>query len=54
MRRFIKVNNKWIDTLTEQKQGKWYYDIKGIIWCLPYDTMVDYVVGKLQEEADNI
>jgi len=53
MKRYIKVNNRWIDTLSQQKAGFYYYENDNMIWCLPDSTMVDYIVGKLQEETDN-
>ena len=52
MKRYIKVKNRWLDTLTQQKAGYYYYECDGLIWCLPDDTKIDYVVGKLQDETD--
>ena len=52
MKRYIKFNNKWIDTLIQQKEGYYYYVIDDIVWCLPNSTLIDYVVGKLQKETD--
>ena len=52
MERYIKVNNRWIDTLMDQKEnGNYYYEMDGIIWCLPKETMIDYVIGKLQDQS---
>lgn len=52
MKRYIKVNGQWIDTLEQQKAGYYYYENEDVIWCLPDETMIDYVVGKLQDESD--
>ena len=54
MRRYIKVNSQWIDTLEGLKQGKYYYIIDGIV----YYTMnmcddKDEKLGRLQDERDN-
>lgn len=51
MERYIKVNNQWIDTLEQQKAGYYYYECDGVIWVLPDETGVDYVVGKLQDQS---
>ena len=52
MKRYIKVHNKWIDTLIQQKAGYYYYVIGKKVYCLPDENMVDYEVGKLQDETD--
>ena len=52
MKRYIKVQGEWIDTLAMQKEGYYYYVIDNKVYCLPDSTMVDYEVGKLQGEKD--
>ena len=52
MKRWIKVNKKWIDTLQMVKEGYYYYELDNLIWCLP-DNGEDYVVGKLEKETDD-
>lgn len=45
MKRYIKVNGEWIDTLEQQLQGKYYYVIENVV-------SVEYKVGELEEEKD--
>lgn len=50
MLRYIKVNNKWIDTLVEQRDNHiTYLVIEGKV--INVDT--DEILGKLQEEKDH-
>jgi hypothetical protein len=51
MKRYIKTNNKWIDTLQMQKEGYYYYVIDGLVWCLEENK--EYLIAKLQKETDN-
>ena len=53
MKRYIKIKGKWIDTLVQQKNGYYYYIIGKKVYCLPESTMVDYIVGRLQDETDD-
>ena len=54
MKRYIKVRGRWIDTLQQQKAGYYYYVVDNKVYCLPDTTMVDYEVGKIQEETDDV
>jgi len=54
MKRYIKVNNQWIDTLEDLKQyGRTYYVIDGKVYYLWDETLEEYEVGDLQDERDN-
>lgn len=50
MLRYIKVNDKWIDTLEALKSGKTYAVIDGNVIVIHTDR--DEYVGRLQEERD--
>jgi len=50
MKRYIKVNKEWIDTLEEQRQyGRYYWIDKDMVYYMDEE---DHEVGKLQEESD--
>ena len=51
MKRYIKVNNKWIDTLEAIKSGICYYQIDNKIYRL-INSEEDEETGVLQEESD--
>ena len=53
MMRYIKVNNKWIDTLEAMKKDDYcYIVVDGIVYNIP--NSVEYVeVGELQDETDD-
>jgi len=50
MKRYIKVNGQWIDTLKEQKAGNIYFIIKGYVSCYTGDD--EYEIGVLEDETD--
>ena len=52
MLRYIKVNNKWIDTLKAQKEGLTYLYIEGAIIVVDEDG-IETEIGQLQGESDD-
>lgn len=52
MKRYIKVNNKWIDTLEAVKKGIYYYPVEDKVYYFIRDNSDEMELGKLQEEAD--
>ena len=56
MKRFIKVNNEWIDT--QKNDNRYYYthlvsiDDDTQVWCLDEQSGADNFVGILQDEKD--
>lgn len=53
MKRYIKVNGQWVDTLEQQKAGYYYFVIDNIVYYLSDETMTDVKIGDLQGETDN-
>ena len=52
MKRYIKVNGQWIDTLKEQKAGYYYFIIKGYVSYYSDETGCEYEIGVLEDETD--
>ena len=52
MKRYIKVNHKWIDTLEAIKNHIYYYPLEGKIYRMMDEG--DEEIGKLQEESDTL
>lgn len=53
MLRFVKVKNKWHDTLEMMKQGLIYHCIDGYIYVIDKDNN-EVKLGKLQKEKDSM
>ena len=53
MKRYIKVKNRWIDTLETQKKGEVLYQIKKAIYRLSDDKKLGHLQGEtdIKEEA---
>lgn len=50
MKRYIKVNDQWIDTLEQQKAGYYYIVVDNVVY---YISTTDVKIGDLQGETDN-
>lgn len=55
MKRYIKVNGSWIDTLLEQKEGgRYYFIIEGKVSYYSDESGVDTELGELEGEKDSL
>lgn len=54
MKRYLLVNDEWIDTLKQAKAGFYYYVVNGFVYYLYDECMVDIEVGFLQAETDTL
>ena len=55
MKRYIKVNGQWIDTLIEQKEyGRYYFIVDNKVSYLWDGTMTEFETGTLEDESDAI
>lgn len=52
MKRYLKVNGQWIDTLIQQKAGYYYFVVDGKVSYLSDETMTDIEIGTLEDETD--
>lgn len=53
MKRYIKCNGNWIDTLIEQRDyGRYYYVIDNIVKYFSDDISTDYTEGEFEDESD--
>ena len=52
MKRYIKVNGQWIDTLEQQKAGYYYFIIDGQVSYYSDETGTEYKTGTLEDEKD--
>lgn len=58
MKRYIKVNGKWVDTEAERKNGRYYFietkeEADDEVWYYSDEYGVDYYVGKLEGASDD-
>ena len=60
MKRYIKVNDNWIDTKVERESWGRYYYLKveendnNIVYYYSDEYGVDYQIGVLEKQTDNI
>lgn len=54
MKRYLLVNDEWIDTLKELKNGRTYYVINQFVYYLPDETLEEIEVGYLIAETDTL
>ena len=54
MKRYIKVKNKWLDTLEDQKRGIIYFVFKKKVVKWTLATNIERRIGHLQAETDNL
>ena len=52
MKRYIKVKNRWYDTLEDQKKGIIYFVIKKKV--IKWNGEKERRIGHLQAETDNL
>lgn len=53
MKRYIKAQNQWIDTLEQLKAGFYYYVIDGCVYYMSDEYAIENKVGELQDETDD-
>lgn len=54
MLRYIKVKDKWIDTLQAMKSGLIYMDLDNCVYCLDSNTGKETNEGEKQDERETL
>lgn len=54
MKRYVKVNGKWVDTDNEREAGFFYFIRNGYVYYESDEFLYDVLIGELEGESDTL